>query len=293
MSERGRNNPADLDAFLDGQLSASQQAAFHRRLGADRRLAEEVSLQQAIDGSLKRLYAPQAPPAAPPATPFAQAPQANHGPDRFHRLMTLQVRPWQAAVAAAIFLALGLITWQVAFVPSPSGPYERSGGSSYGRAMEKQTPHEVYLTQVRDGFAAAWACPPARFASISRQRLGSALTYRVPAQAAGTAPEIEILGASYVHVFSRQTVALLARVNGEPVIVLVDRRDRAAAEAPGPQTGDLHTHRADVGPLALYEISPLDQPHLLEMFRPLPPGQDPPPDDGLDAPPSDWVGICR
>ena len=76
---------------------------------------------------------------------------------------------------------------------------------------------------------------------------------------------VSALGLAYCNSIPLKTTYLLATVEDEPVIVFVDRRDRDAGQTLSPGS-DLHLSSRHVGSLVLYELSPLDQPRLLDHF---------------------------
>jgi hypothetical protein len=63
-------------------------------------------------------------------------------------------------------------------------------------------------------------------------------------------------------------VYLLTKVGTENVIVFIDRKDVKADLSDLPAAG-LHAFQRDVGELRLYEVSPLNEPHMLEHFHEL------------------------
>ncbi len=76
---------------------------------------------------------------------------------------------------------------------------------------------------------------------------------------------VSALGLAYCNSITLKTTYLLATVEGEPVIVFVDRGDRDAGQTLS-SGSDLHLYSRHVGSLVLYELSPLDQPRLLDHF---------------------------
>lgn len=273
---RGDHLDAQLNDYLDGRLEDAAREAFERQMAQDPPLRAQVDLQEAITVSLRRQF--HAGSAAPvlerlaqetPAAPLEHAPAVS----RWQRLATAQLRPWQAAaaLAAVLLLALGAgwLWWTgQAFPGVPGiGGNSRPARSGYGYAMAKQTPLAYYREQVAKGFEAQWPCPPALLEQITRQRFAVGLTYEPPTDAG-----VKLLGASYANVLSPQTVTMLARVDGRPVVLFIDRTQAVSAEALASAAGgDLHLHERAVAGLSLYELSPLDQPRLLPLFSAAPP----------------------
>ena len=73
------------------------------------------------------------------------------------------------------------------------------------------------------------------------------------------------MGLAYPNTITPRTIALLARVHSEEVVVFVDRV-RADPGQSLPQGSGLNLHRRRVGKLVLYELSRLDRPFLLDLF---------------------------
>jgi len=69
-------------------------------------------------------------------------------------------------------------------------------------------------------------------------------------------------GLTYRGGLSRYTTTMLARVNGLPVMVFVDRANADTHPTLPSGESKLHLFRKELGPLVLYELTPLDQPKL-------------------------------
>ena len=79
----------------------------------------------------------------------------------------------------------------------------------------------------------------------------------------------EMVGLSYLAGISRRSTSMLTRVDGKPVIVLVDRLDRDWK----PETGffedvNLHVLRMEKYGLVFYEVTPFEQMKVAQYFRP-------------------------
>ena len=76
-------------------------------------------------------------------------------------------------------------------------------------------------------------------------------------------------GLSYLAGLSRESTSMLAHVDGRPVIVFVDRVERDWRPPVGhdARTG-LNVFRTERAGLALYEVTPLAEPHFLDSFQP-------------------------
>ena len=69
-------------------------------------------------------------------------------------------------------------------------------------------------------------------------------------------------GLTYRGGLSRYTTTMLARVNGLPVMVFVDRVTADTHPTLRSSESKLHLFRKELGPLVVYELTPLDQPKV-------------------------------
>lgn len=220
-----------LERFLDGELEAGELDAFKAELAASPELRRQVELQRRIDATLVRI-APRGPIELPPEVyQRADSPRAVPG-------------PWRRglALAAVLALALGVGIWFAFFRPQQA-PFRQPG--------------EVYESLVRGGFEPMEVCTDeAAFLDWVQRRFSTSMV--IPSSIDG----VELLGWSYAPVLSsgRGTGVLLARVDGQEVIVLVD--DAANARRLGDQNG-LNVYSRRIAGLALYEVTPLDEPRLI------------------------------
>jgi len=144
-----------------------------------------------------------------------------------------------------------------------SFPGEQTGIVFHDRPLA-----DVYHETVEFGFEPYYVCDEDdRFRDTFYYRHGQAL------RLVETPPGRRMVGLSYLHGISRHTTAMLARVDGEPVIVFVDQLDRdRPMKAPDPATG-LHQFRRELGNLVMYEVTPRKQPVMmdyLELSEPTP-----------------------
>jgi len=281
MSERPNQLPSDdpqraaepLDLYVDEQLHGEQRVAFEAQLAREPALNAEYHRQRAIDASLRRSF-------PSPAIDghadrilkraIAQLPPAEHnGHSSLDRAAAIVspttrvakgkphrepvVRRWMA-VAALITLFIGLPSaywlWRDTLFPAPS-PY----------ASTKAEPlDQLYREQVAKGFRPDWVCRDQQeFASYFAGRLGQPLKiHDAPAGAA-------MLGLSYTGGVTPTSMGMLGTVNGKSVLVVVDQvTNDAKVQMKQPQ--DLKLFSRKIGSLMLYEITPLTEPKLLDMF---------------------------
>ena len=79
-------------------------------------------------------------------------------------------------------------------------------------------------------------------------------------------------GAYGQRLLSNRTCTLITKVDGQHVLVLLDEAEHDVnLRRPG-NTGpeqDLHLFKRRLGGLVLYEVTPLDQPHVIQEFKPV------------------------
>jgi hypothetical protein len=233
-----------LDAYLDGELPREERDAMSREIDASRELQAEAELQTQIDESLRKCFAPPAPPAEllSKVREFAPARRVAH----------LRPRRWRTlvAVATAATVVWGMVAWQF------------FGGKSQEPDYNPNQPLDsIYATCVAEGFRPAWVCKDDReFASVFRMRQGQGLL--LGAMPAGSKME----GLTYCGGLSRYTTTMLARVHGSPVMVFVDRADADSHPASPCASSQLQLFRKELGPLVLYELTPLDRPSVMDFL---------------------------
>lgn len=226
-----------LDAYLDGQMTPEQRRAYEQQIAADPELQAAVALQRDIDASLLRNFEP------PQAAEIKPAP------------VTLRAwwrRPELLAIAATLAVAaIGLWRWYAHDLE----PHE----SYWQNAPHGMT--SVYRYEVATAYRADWVCEnDQQFAGSIWARFGQPLVLGV--LPSGT----EAVGLSYANTITPEAMHLLARVDGRPVLVFIDRKAADTGQSIGLlehlRTG-LRLFSRTVGDLVLYEVTPLDAPHLL------------------------------
>lgn len=239
-------HPSDrLDAYLDGLMSAEERAAFEREIASDASLRSAVEAQARIDASLRRLFAP---PAGVPSLPTAP----NAVPDRHRNWLFGRVGAAQVAASIIGLVGLAWVLWMV------TAPEDRSP-PGYPESMSIA---QAYVEEVESGYHESWQCRDTReFVTYVWQSLGSGLAF------ADLPASIKALGLDGCNCISLNTVYLLTTVDGERVIVFIDRKDAKADLSDISDVG-LQAFRRDVGELTLYEVTPLEKPHVLEYFKP-------------------------
>ncbi len=254
------NHDRQLDAYLDGVLPSRERTAFVQLLSREPRLRAEVERQGMIDDALTRLFMPP-----------------SHVQGALERLTTLgdsaqlaasdapsaKKQRWspKARLAIAAAVALGTVSvWLNRDLLLPTGGVDPYAPQPW------RSPAVAYRFEVDRGFSPDWVCETDRqFRAAFQRRFSRPLLL-------GELPEgLAALGLAYRNVITPRTVVLLARVRETDVLVLVDRADADSGQSVTPAS-DLYLHRRLLGGLVLYELSPLDEPHLLRhFFVPQPP----------------------
>lgn len=241
MSDRERL----LDLYLDDQLEAEERAAFEQRLESDDELRELVNIQGRIDGALRE-HAAGAP---DPAAVLTRAAEAGQKGGQILRPPFWR-RPLSLVAAAAVLLLLANLAWKATQTPDQV-------------AAAPMTFDALYHKEIADGFKPAWVCETdEEFQGYFKSVVGQPL-------ALGEAEGVEAIGLAYVVTpLSNRTLVLLAKVDGKESIVFVDRLSLDSPEVSklGADT-QLKLHRAVIGQLVLYELSPFDQPRALKVLR--------------------------
>lgn len=238
-------NPEELlEALLDGQLDGEEQRQARQMIGADTRLSEQLRLQQRIDETLRGAFAAPEPPPIPATGAAAGAQPATPAQRSSTR---------RRVMLAAVGLA-GAAAWAAVLGPWLIGRQQ---------PVYNQRLVDVYRGVVSTGFEPLWVCDDDdEFARTFRERQGQALVL------AGLPDDVQMVGLSYLSGVTEQATTMLARVGGEPVIVVVLR----ANEDPGRPTGldeatGLYVHRTQRVGLVFYEVSPLADARVTPSFQ--------------------------
>lgn len=266
----------ELDLYLDGQLTDERRGAFERRLANDAQLAAEVELQRRIDGSLSRQFV------APPFAGVDRLVQRVNGHAREDAVVEQSPRPGRGlagenqtqrarprrfaisrplAIAALLALLIGVpamvwLWWDMLDFGRPKVQYADT------RAMALDLAYNDQVTAKQ--FKADWVCKSDdEFSNYFASRLGQPLKMKP------LVGNVTDWGVSYTGGITAKTMGVLARIDGQPVVVFVDRRDADKGDVVS-QGCHLHTFRREVGDLVLYEISPFEQAKMLDLFY-LPP----------------------
>lgn len=237
------NDDSLLEAYLDDALEPAAREQFEQRLRTEPHLAEQVELQRKINASLLSSF----PVVEPDAEHVAQATEPLEQPEP--TLLSIPRRRWGWLAAAAV---AGLLLAYVASGPQRTDPY-----------FEPTPLAQVYDATVRQGFEPYYECEDAeRFARVFSKRQG------IPLALLPMPEGSRMLGLSYPGGLSRDTTAMLCQVDGEPVIVFVDRTEADCQLASQKPTSEsLHIFRDEHDGLVFYEVTPFDTPRAMQYLE--------------------------
>ena len=238
-----------IDAYLDDALAPADRAAFEARLNTDASLRAELDLARGIEASLNRTHVPES--LSAPSLPSAKSARAASAPQRSLR------RFWPLASAAAIVL-VALAGYLV---------YDH-----FDTSFRRYDPARFYAMAADHNFAPDWTCQnDDEFKDTTRNNVGQAMLVHQDPTA-----KIQLVGWAYSKTYrgtplGPKTIMLFAKVDSDPVIVLVDElsRDAILKAASDPK---LHVFRRELGSVVLYEITPRSSPVVMDAFY-MPPSQ--------------------
>lgn len=236
-----------INAYVDDEMEQKQREKFQQRLAEDESLRAELELQQKIDDGLARLFTPTSKGniAVTPGNSNLKFPQGTKASNRGSRIFSARRFAAAAAIAGGIFGS-----WLTFNALKPTGtnrPQWQSIEAVYALAKADQV--EVWLCE-----------DEAEFADVFKNGYDQPLVLPFD-----TPQGIEVIGLAYKYTISRYTICLLSTVNNEPVVVFIDRIE-AGARPQLDNTSNLRLFEKRVGRLVLYEVTPWQEPGLLNLF---------------------------
>lgn len=237
MTEPTKSTREQIDAYLDGALRPEGAAAFERALATDDALRAEIAAHRLIEESLRRSYEPRI-------------------PKRLDAMLSggAARRAWWGLAAVLVIGAAGIGALWLLRTPAPPV-------SIISESLAMASPLDaLYQHQERTGFRPTVPCETdEEFAAWVSGRFGEPLV-------AARTPGVEAMGWSYATTLSPHTGLLLARVDGRGAVIIVDRVEEDR-ELRLPDESPLHLFKRTIGGLALYELTPLDEPRVLPTLR--------------------------
>ena len=243
-----------MDDYLDGLLSAEQESAFLQVVSEDQTLQNEIDIQNQVNVSIRRIAEPPSPEHFALMCKKAQDEAA--APLKFSISAGGGRRAIIGAVAALLMAAVGIaLIWDAySITQTNNNTYPPQAWRSLAT---------VYTESLDEGFEPTWICADdAEFTDTFEDRYGQGLLM------AALPDNMQALGLAYSNTLSPDTIQLLARVDGEPLLVFIDRSGQTAEMPPETLTVQkpLHLHRRTIDNLVLYELSPFESPYLLDSF---------------------------
>jgi len=248
-----------LERFLDGLMTPEEAAVFSKSIEPDQR-GHAMELQSQVDDSLKRLVSQfqlderkieqQFLDAHGPSTSIDHSSSFGYSAPPVAAQSVGNSRWIGLAIAASLMLALGLGMWF-------------AGSKLVNPVDEPRQVAMVYQEKIDRGFLPYYICDdPDRFARNFEDKLGQPLALsEMPA-------DRSMVGISYLGGVSRDTVAMLAKVKDEKVIVFVDQEGKPGIEeAIESSNDDLNVFVERKFGLVFVEVTPLESAGMIEHFE--------------------------
>jgi hypothetical protein len=282
VNHRGEDISAALDAVLDGRATPEQERVLREASDADESIRAEVEAARRIESSLKRLF--DAPTIGVPQDALDDAAVGAEGLSPIPISTVIPVSSmasisrvsagtargsrrawWIAGTSAAAALA------GTAYVLLPTGVKPSPVGSPGPvAARPTRTPESLYRMLHKRGFKPAFVCEnDEQFDRFLTDRFGG--SFLLASSAA-----LEVVGWDYADgMVGEATAVVMTRFEGKEVVLLVDRAEEdrkppapCDGNSDGSSSGEkpetpLFMHRAEIGSLVVYEVSPFDQPAVL------------------------------
>lgn len=254
MTEFRANHDDLIEKHLDGTLSAPEREAFEELLSSSPQMRADLELQHHIDDALKRRFAPEEAGEQVLNGVMKESAAQNAPRQRSH---SSGWRTW-LAVAAAILVGvpIGVLTLDA---------LRRNANRPSSTLTERRglDPSRLYSRLVDAGYTVDWVCETdEQFIEATTDKLDQPMYL-------ASSPRVDVIGWKYVYrrLISFNTQILLTRVDGKPVVVLLDRVEKDKGKMQPPEDSKLRVHNATIGDVILYEISPFEEPMVIELFR--------------------------
>jgi len=246
-----------LEVYLDGAMSPGEKAEFERLASSHSALRRELDAALAVHGAVRRL-------GTPPTTLGLDALDAAVGsgdatadvpapiPISRGRVAPAKMGRWIGYAAAAMIGVVGVVWWS-STVPDPE-------------ARRVLTAGQVLAVAHAEGFKPAFVCKDdAEFVATVKNRFGTGLLV-------ASTESVAVLGWAYSDTYgadlvSKDTLVLMARVEGREVLVFMDRAPGERVLKPGDVPAGYRLLRKPVGGLMLYELTPFESARVIDAAR--------------------------
>lgn len=256
------DSAGSVEEYLDGRLRGDRLTAFERSTEASLALEAEVRLGRRIDDGLRRAFRPCAADATDVADRMRVGPEAGNrtsavGAPRLGPRLRPTIGLWSRLVPGASAATIAAAASIAAVVAIAAVVIWQSSRSTVAPRQLITEPAALHAALVADGFKPTWVCTDDReFLQYTLDSVGESFLIR-------TDVPVEVLGWAYAGPFlGARTSMLLSRVEGMPVVLLVDHLASDRELTVPPESG-LHLFRREFGSAVAYEISPRPEPVLL------------------------------
>jgi hypothetical protein len=231
--------------------------AWRDRSSDDAPPADVARQWEAIEGQLKKAFDP----AGAQRFAFGQLKSVIEAEQAKERAQSTQKRSpfvrWASLIAASVMVGL-LVVYLMTDKPR-----------HLEVAYMVESPVSAYDRAVANGMKPAWTCTPEELPT----RIAQHFKTDVPFALASIPADVQLLGWTGPYRTGRQVLdpnelLLLAKVDGQPVTLVIAMRDATKSNAPPPPSrSDIYVHSGERGPFKLIETSPFEQPRLLPLVR--------------------------
>lgn len=233
-----------IDRYLDDAMPVAERVEFEKQIAESESIRSQIELQRRVDASLNAGFG------APPIAALLTREEAQAFAPKSRK--TGWSREYKMFGALAALLAIAVSIQAYLWL------------SSAGNAPERPTLAETYFKLVDHKFQPTVECTTRdKFAEWMQARYGVALAPKEERA------DVKLLGWSYSRAISNYTGLLLATVEGKPVVVAFDTLDRQSewgypCRRQPNDKGGLNFFSAQIDGIAVYEITPLDQPRIID-----------------------------
>lgn len=232
-----------IDRFLDNAMPDAERVEFEKQIAESESIRSQIELQRRVDASLNTGFG------APPIAALLTREEAQAFAPKSRK--TGWSREYKMFGALAALLAIAVSIQAYLWMSAPGADKERpSLAQAYYKLVDhKFRPSEECTTKEK-------------FAKWMQQRFGVALAPK------DDLPNVQFVGWSYTTAISNYTALLLARVDGKPVVVAIDTAARQSewgfpCRRQPEDKGGVNFFSSEIEGIALYEITPLDEPHII------------------------------
>ncbi|MDP1661288.1 MAG: hypothetical protein Q8L55_05175 [Phycisphaerales bacterium] len=242
-----------LERYLDGLMSAEDAARFEAEIAANSVLQGQVAAHRRMCGALMG-YA-----AAPGAATLDEAPRPI-ALATAHRRTPMQWVKF-AAIAASIALPVAVAVWY--FAPRPQPAEFRPLTSQQYQQKNRELILREYRAQVASGFKPKEVCTTDEaFVAWTTKALGHGLRPSHGVAVPGRSEPV-LAGWSRGDIFSSYTGLLLASVDGQPVMVVMDKAPPERMVPAEDASGTPRLFRRKVNGVWLIEVTPLAEARVI------------------------------